>query len=103
MDIGRITKRAVDALDSSSRDIFLWDEDLSGFGLRITPSGHKTYVVQYRIPGLGRRAFAKRLALGEHGMLTPEEASASLGRSWARWHPVPTPRPTVLRDVGPSA
>ncbi len=54
--------------------MFLWDEELRGFGLRVTPTGHKSYVVQYRIPGLGRRAFAKRIVLGEHGILTPEEA-----------------------------
>ena len=74
MAISRITKRAVDATQASSRDTFLWDEDLAGFGLKVTPTGRKTYVLQYRIPGLGRRGFAKRIALGEHGVLTPEEA-----------------------------
>lgn len=61
MPVGRITKRTVDALEPSSSDVFLWDEDLTGFGLRVTPAGHKSYVLQYRIPGLGRRGFAKRI------------------------------------------
>ncbi len=74
MPLGRITKRTVDALEPSSADVFLWDEDLAGFGVRVTRRGHKSYVVQYRVPGLGRRAFAKRIVLGEHGVLTPEEA-----------------------------
>ncbi len=74
MPVGPITKRTVDALRPSSDDLFLWDQDLTGFGLRVTPSGHKSYVVQYRIPGLGRRGFPKRIVLGEHGVLTPEEA-----------------------------
>ncbi len=74
MPVGSITKRTVDALEPSSSDRFLWDEDLTGFGLRVTPSGHKSYVVQYRVPGLGRRGFPKRIVLGEHGVLTPEEA-----------------------------
>jgi integrase len=54
--------------------VFLWDADLAGFGLKVTPTGKKTYVIQYRIPGLGRRGFAKRFSLGEHGPLTPEQA-----------------------------
>lgn len=45
MSLGRITKRAVDALEPGSRDVFLWDEDLSGFGVRVTPAGHKSYVL----------------------------------------------------------
>ncbi len=74
MAVGRITKRTVDALRPSTRDVFLWDEDVAGFGGRISPAGHKSYEVQYRIPGLGRRGFAKRIVLGEHGVLTAEEA-----------------------------
>ncbi len=72
--IARITKRSVDGLQPAGGDLFLWDEDLAGFGVRATRSGHKSYVVQYRVPGLGRRGFAKRIVLGEHGILTPEEA-----------------------------
>lgn len=34
----------------------------------------QTHVIQYRIPGLGRRSFAKRITLAEHGVLTAEEA-----------------------------
>lgn len=74
MAISHLTKRTVDALKTASKDVFVWDEELSGFGLKLTPSGRKTYVIQYRIPGLGRRGFAKRVTLGEHGVLTPEEA-----------------------------
>jgi integrase len=74
MAVTRITKRTVDSLRADSRDVFVWDEDIAGFGIKVTPSGRKTYVIQYRIPGLGRRGFAKRITLGEHGVLTPEEA-----------------------------
>lgn len=74
MAVTRITKRTVDALNAGSRVVFAWDQDVSGFGIKVTPSGRKTYVIQYRIPGLGRRGFAKRITLGEHGVLTPEEA-----------------------------
>ena len=75
MPVGRITKRSVDTLQPSSHDVVLWDEDVRGFGVLVTPKGHKSYVVQYRIPGLGRRGFAKRIVLGSTlGGLTPDVA-----------------------------
>jgi integrase len=74
MAVQRITKRVVDALSATDRDVFVWDEDTRGFGIRVWPSGRKTYVVQYRVPGFGRRAFARRMSLGDHGTLTPEQA-----------------------------
>lgn len=74
MAVTRITKRTVDATEAAARDVFLWDADLRGFGLKVTPQGLKKYIVQYRIPGLGRRSTPKRVDLGAHGTLTPEEA-----------------------------
>lgn len=74
MPVTRITKRFVDAAEPSAGDVFFWDSELRGFGLKVTRKGLKKYVVQYRIPGLGRRASAKRVVLGAHGPLTPEEA-----------------------------
>jgi hypothetical protein len=71
MSKGRITKRAVDALQcpaGKDRD-FLWDDALAGFGVAAFPSGKKIYVVQYRQGGRSRRA-----TIGEHGRLTPDEA-----------------------------
>ena len=60
----KLTKKVVDAAQSSpSGDTFIWDTDLRGFGLRITPRGVKSYVLQYRLKGLP----ARRTTLGGHG------------------------------------
>ncbi|MBI1867076.1 MAG: site-specific integrase [Methylocystis sp.] len=71
MPRGRITKRAVDALKCPTgrdRD-FLWDDALAGFGVAAFPTGRKVYVAQFRKDGRSRR-----VAIGEHGRLTPDEA-----------------------------
>jgi integrase len=67
----RISKRAVDALQCpKGKDrVFLWDQDLKGFGVVAMPSGGKVYVAQFRQGGRSRR-----MKLGEHGRLTPDEA-----------------------------
>ena len=71
MATGRVSKRSVDALEcpaGKDRDI-LWDQDLAGFGVSVFPSGGKTYIVQYRRDGRSRR-----VQIGKHGRLTPDEA-----------------------------
>ena len=70
---GRITKRAVDAVKPADADTYLWDADLSGFGLKVTPTGGKTYLVQYRLGG--RKGRTRRVTIGRHGSpWTPESA-----------------------------
>jgi integrase len=71
MPQGRVTKRAVDALQCpAGKDRnFLWDEALAGFGVAAFPTGRKVYVAQYRQHGRSRR-----VTIGEHGRLTPDEA-----------------------------
>ncbi len=69
----RITKRAVDDATPEARDFYLWDSELSGFGLKVTPSGTKTYLVQYRAGGRGMPT--RRITIGRHGSpWTPEQA-----------------------------
>jgi integrase len=90
MAVERITKRLVDAAGPGNRDRFIWDSDLSGFGLKVTPRGRKTYVVQFRVGG--RQGTTRRVSLGPHGKLTPEKARAEakqiLGEAAAGRDPV---------------
>lgn len=65
MPTGRITKTSVEALSRDSGDVFLWDSDLRGFGVKATAAGAKSYLIQYRIGG--RSAKARRLTIGRHG------------------------------------
>lgn len=65
----KITKRSVDAASPAEKEWFLWDSEVKGFGLRVLPSGRKSFVLQYRSGGRTRR-----LGLGSHGKLSPHEA-----------------------------
>ena len=58
---GKITKRTVDALQPGTADAFLWDRDLPGFGVRITPAGIRSYVFQYTHGSARRRLTIGRL------------------------------------------
>lgn len=69
----RITKKLLNALKPKAQEYFIWDADLTGFGLRVRSSGAKTFVVQYRA-GAGRRAPCKRLTIGQTNKHTPDQA-----------------------------
>lgn len=70
----KITKRTLDALDKTDRDVLLWDDELPGFGVRCRPSGAKFYFLKYRVSG-GRRGRQRWITIGQHGApWTPEAA-----------------------------
>ena len=65
---GTITDHTVAALPAG-RDTVVWDRALTGFGVRVYPSGAKVYVVQARGP-----AGTKRITVGRHGVIGASEA-----------------------------
>lgn len=79
MATGKITKRTLDSLQTSGMSGFVWDEDLKGFGVRITASGSVSYVIQYRLGG--REAKSRRYTIGGHGSpWTPATARSEAQR-----------------------
>ncbi len=69
--MAKISKRTVDAAKpDEERDLLIWDDSLIGFGLRIKPSGIRSYVIQYR----NARGQSRRMTLGRHGPMTPDQA-----------------------------
>lgn len=69
-----ITKRVVEAAAPKDKRYHLWDCELRGFGVRIEPTGVKTFLAKYRADGGGRSAPERRVTIGRYGVLTPEEA-----------------------------
>ncbi|WP_413207003.1 tyrosine-type recombinase/integrase [Rhodospirillum sp. A1_3_36] len=55
---------------SSGKRLYLWDTEVKGFGLCVTPTGAKSFVTQYR----NASGQTKRMVLGKPGALTTEQA-----------------------------
>jgi len=71
MPTSKLTKRAVDALvPPAKKQTVLWDTELKGFGVRVLPSGLKTFIVQYR----NAEGIKRRINIARYGVLTVDQA-----------------------------
>jgi integrase len=67
-----LTIKRIDAARYTGADnarCVLWDDDPRGLGLRVFPSGHKSWVLSYRLAGRKRM-----MSLADYGVLTLDEA-----------------------------
>lgn len=71
MPVTQITRPVVDRLQPQAKTYIVFDTELKGFGARVTPKGHISYILEYR-PGSGGRGTAKRRApIGDAAALPP--------------------------------
>lgn len=61
----KLTKSVVDAAKWPVPGQVIWDTEVKGFGLRVTPNNTKSYIYQYRMGGRGTRS--RTLTIGRHG------------------------------------
>jgi integrase len=66
----KLTKRSIDSIKRDGTDVVYWDEELHGFGLRVKPSGVKSFLIQFR----NRQGRSRRLTVGQYRRMTPDEA-----------------------------
>ncbi|MCP5082891.1 MAG: tyrosine-type recombinase/integrase [Alphaproteobacteria bacterium] len=71
----KLTKRNLDGLDVIDKRYFVWDDFLQGFGVRVEPSGRKTFLCRYRNLGVRRQ-----YTLGRYGIVTPDQARTEAKR-----------------------
>ena len=73
----KITKKLVDEVKPQNLATIVWDSEISGFGLKVTPAGRRVYFLYYRT----RSGQQRRPTIGIHGSLAPEEAR-KIARTW---------------------
>jgi integrase len=71
----KLTKEVVDsAKPRPAARYIVWDKELRGFGVRIEPSGVKTFFLRYRAKGAGRTGLKRFLKIGRYGPMTTDQA-----------------------------
>ena len=56
-------------IGSNNSRCIIWDKNIPGFGLRIYPSGKKTFIIEYRV-----RKIKKMKTIGYYGIFTLDQA-----------------------------
>ena len=69
-----LTEHTVEALEPAGKSWLAWDDALTGFGVRVQPTGVKSFIVNYRAGDGGRKAPNKRVVIGRHGKMSTERA-----------------------------
>jgi len=75
----KLSKSVVDSLTVYQADKIFWDTTLPGFGVRVKPSGAKSYLVQYRNRASGR---SRRKTIGRHGPLLSLHEARAIARGY---------------------
>jgi integrase len=77
----KLTKSSIDALPVPPKDIVYWDANCPGFGVKVTPTGRKVFVVLYRTVGTGARL--RKYTIGTYGRVTLNQARVTAQKVFA--------------------
>lgn len=61
----KLTDGQVKAIPATGRDTYVWDSELKRFGVRVTPTGGRYFVVRYRTTAGGDGSAGRRMTIGE--------------------------------------
>ena len=74
MPQAKLNRRAVTAIKPGAKPAIWYDTELKGFGLKIQPSGGRSWIIEYRPGAGGRSVTKKRLTIGSVETFSPEKA-----------------------------
>jgi hypothetical protein len=66
----KLTKGVVEKIQPGERDVFLWDSTITGLGVRVLPSGKRSFLLQYR----NAEGRSRRITIRRFGVLTVQQA-----------------------------
>jgi len=69
-----LTERTIEALTPLARPWIAWDDRVIGFGVKVHPSGVKSFIVNYRAGDRGRTAPHRRVVIARTDSMDPEDA-----------------------------
>jgi hypothetical protein len=81
----KLIKRSIDGISKPDRELVIRDDELSGFCLRVFPTGRMVFLAQYRVGG-GRTGRQRKVKLGVYGTITADEARTKAREILARAH-----------------
>lgn len=61
-------------MEPREKSFIEYDTELTGFGVRVTPAGSKSYIVEYRPGARGRGVSKRRVTIGPVHIFTPDQA-----------------------------
>src|SRR5450631_3659605 len=77
----KLTKSVIDALPTPEKDVVYWDQGCPGFGVKVTPKGHKVFLVLFRTAGAGSRL--RKYTIGPYGRVTLNQARVTAQKVFA--------------------
>ncbi|KDA01064.1 site-specific integrase [Hyphomonas oceanitis] len=69
----KLTQIFIDSVEPEDKRFIIWDTEIAAFGLRVMPTGVKSFIIRYRI-GQGRLARERMVTLGKTTDLRCEAA-----------------------------
>ena len=69
-----ISNKSLDKIVPGEKPRIVWDTRLTGFGLKVIPSGTLSFIVNYRADGDGCKAPNRRMTIGRHGKISVAKA-----------------------------
>jgi integrase len=99
----KLTKSAVEQIPVEETDVVVWDTALPGFGIRVKPTGVRSYIIQYRDRTTGTRgiladALRGQDPVGERSAGRKAPHMADLASDYLERHAVPKKCPKSVRD-----
>ncbi len=77
----KLTKSTLDSLPTPTSDVVYWDAGVPGFGIKVTPTGRKVFIVLYRTGGAGSKL--RKYTIGPYGRVTLHQARVAAQKVFA--------------------
>ncbi|WP_243450781.1 tyrosine-type recombinase/integrase [Sandarakinorhabdus glacialis] len=93
----KLTVRSIEGIQPAAKDVVVWDNEIAGFGLKVTPAGKRTFLLFYRT----RDGQQRKPSIGSWPAVRPEAARAT-ARQWLS-EVAKGSDPSALRQEGRAA